>query len=330
MVVDILLLIAGLILIIAGANYLTEGSETIAKRFGVSELVIGLTVVAIGTSMPEFVVSVTSAIKGNTEMAVGNVIGSNIFNVFVILGITTIIAPITLTKENIKSNIPSVLVASLLFLISSAALLRVKFMPERINWISGVVYVLCFVGFLMFSIKKSHGGNLEENAEHLTNKNAHVKVSDREAWIAVPVILAALVALVFGGNLFLDKAVILAKAMGMSDYVISATLMAAGTSLPELATSIVAAKKGHPQMALGNVLGSNVTNILLILGVSSLIKPLEIGGISPLDIILVVLAPILLMITPFTFKRHAIDRVEGIILILIYMLYVASLLNVFN
>lgn len=329
---DILLLVGGLVLIIAGANYLTDGSVIIARRFNVPELVIGLTIIAVGTSAPELVVSVTSAIRGNTEMAVGNVVGSNIFNALFIIGVTALVRPIRLSRENSFKNIPLAIVTSLFFVAITSSVLGVSFMPFKINRIEGVILLLGFVYFMKSTVSgsgttkidKKETPNNERTVAVLTDQQKHEL--KRKTLIAVPMIVGGLCGLVFGGDMFLKSAVSLSKAFGISEYVISVTLMAGGTSLPELAACVMAARKGRSQLALGNVIGSNISNILLVLGAAAVISPLSLVGTSGVDILLVLFSSILLIVTPFTFKKHQIDRKEGLILIAIYVAYIVWLI----
>lgn len=328
MIVEILLLLAGLILIIFGANYLTDGSVIIARQFNIPELLIGLTVIAIGTSTPELVVSITSAIKGNSEMAVGNVIGSNIFNSLVIIGITAIFRPIRLSKENIFRNIPLGIATSVFFIVIASSIMGVSFMPLKINRIEGVLLLMGFVAFMYYTIVISRRGKKVTTIEsEIGERKPDRNLFGLDNIMAFPMIIGGLAALIYGGDLFLNSAVNVAKALGVSEYIISVTLMAGGTSLPELASCIVAARRGKSQLALGNVIGSNISNILLVLGSAAVIHPLSLVGISIVDIAMVVVSSSLLIITPFTFKKGQIDRTEGIILIIIYVSYLFYLIK---
>lgn len=320
---DILLLIVGLVLIIAGANYLTDGSVVVARRFNVSELVIGLTIIAIGTSTPELVVSVASAISGNTEMAVGNVVGSNIFNVLMIIGVTALVRPIRLSRENSFKNIPLAILTSFFFVIITSSVLGVEFMPLKINRFEGVLLLVGFVYFMRTTISSNKSESKSETPPTEQEKRA-IK---RKTLLAIPMIVGGLGGLIFGGDLFLKSAVSLATALGISEYIISVTLMAGGTSLPELAACVMAAKKGRSQLALGNVIGSNISNILLVLGTAATISPLSLNDVTSVDLLLVLFSSVLLIITPFSFKRHQIDRKEGVILILVYIGYIYWLIN---
>ncbi len=320
MILDILLLIVGLTLILVGANLLTDGAVIIARRFNIPSLVIGLTIVAIGTSTPEIVVSITSAIKGDTSMAIGNVLGSNIFNVLVILGITALIRPIRLSRENSFRNIPIVIATTLLFTIMASSLFGIGFMPNHITRVGGAILLLSFILFSIYTVRSAG----KPNASKITEEPAEDK-SLKKRWLAIPMIIAGLAGLIYGGDLFLTKAVNIATSLGVSNYIISITLMAGGTSLPELAACITAARKGESQMALGNVIGSNISNLLLVLGSSAIFTPLSLANASIVDISVLLISTSLLIVTPFSFKRHQIDRKEGAILIAIYIAYITYL-----
>lgn len=314
---DIFLLIVGLGLILGGANFLTDGSAALAQRFRVPEFIVGLTVVAVGTSTPELVVSVLSAIAGKSDMAVGNVVGSNLFNGFVILGICALIAPLALTAQNIRRDIPLTLAASvLLFVVSSDRLLHLGSV-DRIGRIEGIAMLLLYAAVLWYTVRTT-----PRPAEA-----THPDRTPRALWLTLLLIVGGLAALVIGGELFLRHATTLARRLGVSEAVISITLVAGGTSLPELASSIVSILKGKAEMALGNVLGSNIANILLILGLSATIHPLTMGGITVLDTGMVVLGSVLLFITAFTFRRRTLDRWEGAIFLAIYGAYIAYLIK---
>ena len=314
---DILLLLAGLGLILGGANFLTDGAAAVAQRLRMPEFVVGLTVVAVGTSTPELAVSVLSAIAHNSDMAVGNVVGSNLFNVFVILGICALIAPVALTSGNIRRDIPIGLGASvLLFLLASDRLLHLG-ATDRIGRAEGIGMLLLYAAILWYTVRT-------------TPRPAHAETPGRKQqapWLSVVFILGGLAALVGGGELFLKSAVSIARHLGVSESAIAITLVAGGTSLPELASSIISVVKRRPDMALGNVIGSNIANILLILGASATIHPLTMGGITTRDLLMVVLSSLLLFVAAFTFRRRSIDRWEGAIFLAIYIAYISSLLR---
>ena len=314
---DILLLLAGLGLILGGANFLTDGAAAVAQRLRMPEFVVGLTVIAVCTSTPELTVSVLSAIAHNSDMAVGNVVGSNLFNVFVILGICALIAPVALTSGNIRRDIPIGLgVSVLLFLLASDRLLHLG-TTDRIGRAEGIGMLLLYAAILWYTVRT-------------TPRPAHAETPGRKQqapWLSVVFILGGLAALVGGGELFLKSAVSIARHLGVSESAIAITLVAGGTSLPELASSIISVVKRRPELALGNVIGSNIANILLILGASATIHPLTMGGITTRDLLMVVLSSLLLFVAAFTFRRRSIDRWEGAIFLAIYIAYISSLLR---
>ncbi|MFI3321716.1 MAG: calcium/sodium antiporter [Rikenellaceae bacterium] len=322
MITHLLLLTLGLTMIILGANFLTDGASLIARKFKVSEFIIGLTIVAIGTSAPELVVSITSALQGSTEMAVGNVVGSNIFNTLVILGIVAIIRPIRLNRQNSFETIPTTIITSSLLLVFSLSLFGVDFMPKTITRFEGIILLLGY-GYFMFKSVFQKSGEKTISA----HSEAQEVITNKKMAISVVMVLAGLAGLIFGGDMFLENAAIAAEMMGISKYVISVTLMAGGTSMPELVSCVVAARKGKSQMALGNVLGSNIANILLVLGAASTISPLSLSGSSFIDISLVVLGSFTLLVSIYTFGKHKIDRIEGVVMIAIYLGYLFYLLG---
>ncbi len=310
---DIVLLFVGLVLILAGANFLTDGSAALAQRFRMPEFLVGLTVVAIGTSMPELVVSVFSAAAGNSDMAIGNVVGSNLFNVFVILGLCALIRPFALTGSNLRRDIPFGLIASLLLLVmTSDALLGVGD-ANRIGRIDGLILLATFVGLMSYTIRSARRS---APAEPVNSGKKPMRI-----WWMVVLIVVGLAGLVGGGELFLHHATAVARRFHISESVIAITLVAGGTSLPELGASIVSLMKGKAEMALGNVIGSCIANILLILGLSALIRPLTLGGITMLDLVMLVVSFVLLFMTAFTFRRGKMDRWEGLLFLMIYAAY---------
>lgn len=314
---DILFLILGLGLILGGANFLTDGSAAIAQRFRVPEFIVGLTIVAIGTSTPELVVSVLSAIAHNSDVAVGNVVGSNIFNVFIILGICALIAPIALTAGNIRRDIPIGLgVSVLLFLLTSDRLLHLGAV-DRIGRAEGIGMLLLYAAIMWYTIRTTPRPAVQQTEAR----------KPKAVWLSVVMVAGGLAALIAGGEMFLKSATSIARHLGVSESVIAITLVAGGTSLPELASSIISVAKGKAEMALGNVIGSNIANILLILGTSATIHPLTMGGITVWDIAMVVLSSLLLFAAAFTFRRRSIDRWEGVIFLAIYIAYIVYLLK---
>ena len=338
---DILLLLVGLGLILGGANFLTDGSAAVAQRFRVPEFIIGLTIVAVGTSMPELVVSVLSAAAGNSDVAIGNVVGSNIFNVFVILGICALIRPLVLTKENIRRDIPFGMAASLVLLAVTSDRLVCAGATDRIGRPDGIVMLALYIGLMWYMIRTTKrqrgmpgaaGGTIipaSEAGAIVKNgvKQAEGTKKPMALWLAGVMIAGGLAGLIFGGEMFLKSATAIARTLGISESVIAITLVAGGTSLPELASSLVSLFKGKADMALGNVIGSNIANILLILGLSATIHPLSMDGITVWDLLMVVLSSVLLFLAAFTFKRRAIDRWEGAIFLAIYVAYIGYLIR---
>lgn len=314
--VQLICLAAGLALILFGASWLVEGSTSIARKTGLSEFVIGLTIVGIGTSAPEMVVSFISAFQGKSEMAIGNILGSNIFNVLMILGITALVSPLVITRQNRKRDIPLNICATIILLIfgMKRSLFGVGF-DEISRW-DGALMLAIFVFYMWRSFKRGAGENTDEEGD----------VQILSTGLAITFICVGLLALVGGGRLFVNSATAVAQHFNLSEKFIAITIMSAGTSLPELATCIVAAQKGRSQMALGNILGSNISNILLILGGSALIHPLSFAGITLTDMGVVIASALLLMLTAFTFKKDRLDRTEGVIFIIIEIGYMAWLM----
>lgn len=315
--IEIALLIAGLVMILLGANWLVNGSSSIAKRFGISEFVIGLTIVGIGTSSPEMVVSFLSSLQGKADMAIGNIVGSNIFNTLLILGITALISPLTITKSNLKRDIPLNIIVTVILILLGMNFTIFGVGKNQLCRIDGVILLGTFILYLWSSFKSESSD--EENSEE--------GIKEYSILMSAVMVAAGLASLIFGGKLFVNSATELAKMFGVSDKFIAITVMAAGTSMPELATCVVAALKGRGQLALGNVLGSNIANILLILGGSALISPLSFNGLTYVDIGIVLLCAAFIFASAFLFKKRQIDRYEGAILVLTevgYMWYLIS------
>ena len=315
--IDLLWIVAGLVMILVGSDWLVDGASGIARKYGISEFIIGMTIVGIGTSMPELVSSAISAIGGHGDMAIGNVTGSNICNVLLILGVTALISPIGYTRSNIRKDIPFAIGVSLflmLMLYNGFGLFHEMGTPG-ISRMDALYLLLIFVVFMIDSFKsaKKGGGEEEEDVKPMPMGKAHL------------FIVVGLAGLVFGGRFFVDHTVSIAERFHVSEAFISITLMAVGTSLPELATCVVAAMKGKNQLALGNVIGSNIFNIALIIGVSGLISPFEIQSISTIDMVMVLVSILMLWMAAFTFKRGKLDRIEGAIFLLVYMGYIAYL-----
>lgn len=317
MALQIFILLAGLSLILFGANWLVDGSSSIAKRFGISEFVIGLTIVGIGTSTPEMVVSFLSSFQGKADMAIGNIVGSNIFNTMMILGVTALIAPLTITKSNLKKDIPLNIIVTLLLIILGMNFTLFGKGEDQLSRLDGVILLGVFAWYIWSSFR-SDNADPEEDGDG---------IKEYKTGISVLLIVAGLAGLIIGGRLFVNSATELAKMFGVSDKFIAITVMAAGTSMPELATCVVAAIKGRGQLALGNVLGSNISNILLILGGAALINPLSFSGMTYVDLGAVLLSALFILGSAYLFKKKQLDRFEGAILLLMeaaYMWYLIA------
>ncbi len=317
---DYLLFIVGLVLLVICANLLTKGCVGMAARFHVPEFVIGLTVMAVGTSMPEFTVSAMSAFQGSSDMAIGNVTGSNIFNILIILGICAVIRPMVFTRENIRRDLLICIGASLLLLVLALYVGS----PNGISRWEGALMLALYVAVTYYSIRTGKQDVPDSEAGTTDGTQAQTYMG----WGRVILFIAiGLAGLIFGGNLCLESATAIARAWGVSEAVIAITIVAAGTSLPELASSISAVASGKLSLALGNIVGSNVANILLILGTCGIIKPLTMGGITPLDMWMVVGAAALLFISALVVGQRRITRPEGVFYIAVYVAYVLMLMK---
>lgn len=300
------------------ADLLTKGCVGMAARFHVPEFIIGLTVMAVGTSMPELTVSFMSALKGSSSMAIGNVTGSNLFNTLVILGICAMISPIVISKENIRRDIPICIGVSLLLWIATADRLMGISDTDTINRVEGIILLLLYVVTIIYSIRSG-------------KKYAAVEAESNEpkmGWFKIlSFVVVGLAGLIYGGNMCLDSATAIARAWGVSEAIIAVTIIAAGTSLPELASSISAIVSKKPSLAMGNILGSNVANILLILGASASVKPLTLGDITQLDLGMVVGSAVALMFSALLIGKRKITRFEGALFLLAYVAYVIYILK---
>lgn len=344
MAINIVLLVLGVIIVLKGADWLTDGAVNIATRFGVSQMVIGLTIVAMGTSMPEFCVSMVSALKGTPDLAVGNVVGSNTLNTLLIVGCSALEAPIMVKRSSVKRDIPFAVVASLLMLLFC--------LDGAIGRVDAAVLFAGFCLFMFVTLKyakttEEHAASVatsgaamataaaastsvsEASTSHTSAPKASTsQPSAPEASVAsmlkaVVMLVVGLLCLIAGSNMFVDNASFVASSLGVSDAVIGLTIVAGGTSLPELATSMVSAKKGNSDIAIGNVIGSNVFNILMIIGITGLVKPMHIAGITTLDLIMM-LASMLLMWF-FCRTTYKVKRWEGAVLTIVYLAYLTWL-----
>lgn len=352
MAINIVLLVLGVIIVLKGADWLTDGAVNIATRFGVSQMVIGLTIVAMGTSMPEFCVSMVSALKGTPDLAVGNVVGSNTLNTLLIVGCSALVAPIMVKRSSVKRDIPFAVVASLLMLLFC--------LDGAIGRVDAAVLFAGFCLFMFVTLK--YAKTTEEHAAAVATSGAATTTGISEASTsqassseasssetsapeasssetsaqeasqasgtsmlkAVLMLVVGLLCLIAGSNMFVDNASFVASSLGVSDAVIGLTIVAGGTSMPELATSMVSAKKGNSDIAIGNVIGSNVFNILMIIGITGLVKPMHIAGITTLDLIMM-LASMLLMWF-FCRTTYKVKRWEGAVLTIIYLAYLTWLI----
>ena len=342
MAINIVLLVLGVIIVLKGADWLTDGAVNIATRFGVSQMVIGLTIVAMGTSMPEFCVSMVSALKGTPDLAVGNVVGSNTLNTLLIVGCSALVAPIMVKRSSVKRDIPFAVVASLLMLLFC--------LDGAIGRVDAAVLFAGFCLFMFVTLKYAKttegpaaavatsgaatttGISEASTSQFSSSEASSSETSAQEAsqasgtsmLKAVVMLVVGLLCLIAGSNMFVDNASFVASSLGVSDAVIGLTIVAGGTSMPELATSMVSAKKGNSDIAIGNVIGSNVFNILMIIGITGLVKPMHIAGITTLDLIMM-LASMLLMWF-FCRTTYKVKRWEGAVLTIIYLAYLTWLI----
>ncbi len=316
MILNIILLLTGFALLIKGADFLVLGSSSLARRFNISELVIGLTIVAMGTSTPEMVVSVIAAVKGQNDVALGNVIGSNIFNLFVILGISALIIPIVVQHSTIVKEIPYTIIAAFMVMLLANDHLFTDNRENRIGFVDGLILLAFFAIFLYYIFRNMKSDNPEMPMDR---KNYSL-------WKSLLFILAGLAGLIFGGSLSVNNAVDIAHALGISERIIGLTIIAAGTSLPELATSAVAAYRKNADIAIGNVVGSNIFNIFLVLAISAIIRPLPYQMTFNTDITVLIGGTVLLLLFTYSGKKAMIDRWEGAALVLLYIGYTTYLI----
>ena len=312
---DFLWLIIGLALILIGANALTDGAASVAKRFHISPLVIGLTIVAFGTSAPELTVSVVSALKGSAGLAIGNVIGSNIFNCLMIVGCTAAIVPIQISKGTLIKEIPLCLLAAIVLFVCANDQLINGLSANSMSRSEGLLLLCFFAIFMGYTFAIAHNGQAEDTA-----------IPTLSVGRSTLYIIGGLAGLIYGGQCFVDGASGIARSLGVSESVIGLTLVAGGTSLPELATSVVAALKKNPEMAVGNVIGSNLFNVFFVLGCSASITAMPVQGISSLDLGMHIAACLLLFIFGLFFRQRTITRIEGIALVPCYIGYTTYLI----
>jgi len=304
---QVVLLVVGFGLLIKGADFFVDGASGLATRFGIPQIVIGLTIVAFGTSAPEAAVSITAAFKGNAGITIGNVIGSNVFNILVILGITALIVPIRVKKNTIKFEIPYVVVMSVL-------LGALGLFDGRVGLLDGIVLWVCMLVFMVYLLKLAKAGESEEVSEGMSGS----------LWKLLFFMLGGLVVIIWGSDITVDSAVKIAELFGVDDRIIGLTIVAMGTSLPELVTSVTAAIKGNADIAVGNIVGSNIFNILFVVGTAALITPVVYAGSFWADTIICVLSAVLLWIC--VAKKNLLGRAGGAVLLLCYEGYLIYLL----
>ena len=309
MLLDIIFIVVGVAMVLYGADRLTEGASALARRMNVPEIIIGLTIVAAGTSAPELFVSMMSALKGTPDLAVGNVVGSNTMNAMLIVGCAAMVAPMTISRSTVKKDIP--------FSVGASVLLMLLALNSFLGRWDGIILLIGFAAFMTYTLLRAKKGQAEAQTEQTGAKQ-------QNPWLSVLFVVVGLALLVGGSNLFVDSASSVATQLGISEGVIGLTVVAGGTSLPELATYVVAARKGQSAIAIGNVIGSNVFNILMILGLTATISPLAIVGITTVDMAVMFLSVALVWM--FSFTRFTVERWEGALLVVGYLAYLSWLL----
>lgn len=307
MIFDIVLIIAGVAMVLYGADRLTEGASALARRMNVSEIIIGLTIVAAGTSAPELFVSLVSALKGTPDMAIGNVVGSNTMNAMLIVGCAAVVAPMSISRNTVRKDIP--------FAVAASVLLPLLAIDAAIGRIDGIILLAGFAAFMYYTLSQAKTGEADTSDE----------TKMQNPWLSVFFVVLGLALLVIGSNIFVDSASRVAYALGLSEAVVGLTIVAGGTSLPELATSVVAARKGQSAIAIGNVIGSNVFNILMILGLTATISPMQIQGITHIDLLMMLGS--IVMVWLFSRTKYTVERWEGALLAVVYIAYVCWLLS---
>lgn len=313
MIKEILLIVFGFVLLIKGADFLVDGASSVAKKFHIPEIVIGLTIVSIGTSMPELFVSTTSALQGSADMSIGNIIGSNVCNLLLILGLSAAISPVRFQKSTTHIEIPMCFAITLVFLTMSNT-------SQMLSRLDGIILLVLFVGFIGYTLyvaKKGVADAPEEEAQDSKSKNSVVK--------DIILIVVGIAALKFGGDLTVDNAVVVAEHLGISEKVIGLTILAFGTSLPELVTSVMAAIKGNDDIAIGNIIGSNIFNMLMIIGLTACLTSLSYNVSYNIQLYILLFALILMEVFAFTKPKGQMNRLNGIIYVCLYGAYLALL-----
>ena len=316
MITWILLIVLGFVLLVKGADFLVDGASNIAKKFHIPEIIIGLTIVSIGTSLPELIVSTTSAIGGHSDLAVGNIIGSNIANLLLILGLSTIIKAVSFKRETRLIEIPICLAVSIIFMILAN-------LGQDISRIDAGILAILFIAFIIYTIVMSKKGEdfekEDKEVEEVENRNNESAIKN------IIYIILGIVLLKIGGDLTVDNAVNVAKYFNLSEKLIAVTILAVGTSLPELVTSVSAAIKGKSDIAIGNILGSNIFNMLLIIGTTALIRPIAYNVSYNIDMIFMLLATLILALFPIIPPKNKVTRGNGIVYVILYIVYLITL-----
>lgn len=318
MIISVILILIGFALLIKGADLLVEGASAIAKKFHIPEIIIGLTIVSIGTSMPELFVSTTSALNGYSDMAIGNVIGSNVCNLLLILGLSTVIRPIKFQRETRLIEIPMCLALTIIFMFFCNT-------NEEITRNEALILIILFAMFIIYTIFMGIKG---EKFDAKESRNKEDKENNISILKNIIFIILGVIALKFGGDLTVDNAVMIAKKFNISEKIISLTILAIGTSLPELVTSVTAAIKGNSDIAIGNIIGSNIFNMLLIIGVASLINPISYNITYNIDMIMLILGMILLSLFPIIPPKNEMNRLNGLVYLFFYAIYLVVLFSV--
>ena len=308
---NIVFIAIGFFMLMLGAQWLVDGASTFARKYHIPEIIIGLTIVSIGTSMPELMVSLTSAIGGHADISIGNVIGSNLCNLMLILGLTSLIVPLVFSKTTKKYDIP-------IMIFSTVIVFLVANIGETISRVDGLLLSIVFIVFILYTIKLAQ--------KSMSNNTSKSNVTKKDLGISILKVILGIILLKYGADISVDNAVSIAKVLGVSEKVIGVTIVAIGTSLPELITSVVAGIKGEIDIAIGNIVGSNIFNLLFILGVSSIITPISYSLSYNIDFLLLIFVSFLLLAFAYLGRKNTMTRLNGVIYLLIYSGYIAYLI----
>lgn len=322
MIHDILFLVLGLALVLAGANYMTDGASAVAKRFHVSDLIIGMTVVAFGSSTPDLVISLTSTLQNHAALAVGDIVGANIFDIFFVIGLCALVRPVIVGRETLQKEFPMVILSSAILLFVACDMLIDGMTTDFIDRSDGLI-LLCFFAiycYVTYMISKS------PTTPTSSAGNTAVSTKPKAMWLSLIMIAGGLAGLIVGGNWFVSSASGVARHFGMSESLVGLTIAAIGSSLPDLSTSLIATIKGHSGIAIGNVVGSCILNVFFTIGLCATVKPLELGTINVIDFAVLLGGSILLWVFGWVWGKRTINRPEGAILVLGYIAYMAYLI----